>query len=44
VRDPDGVEWEFYNVNFDIEGEVPAAATAVGCCTNVPAGKGACGA
>jgi catechol 2,3-dioxygenase-like lactoylglutathione lyase family enzyme len=44
VRDPDGVEWEFYNVNFDIESEVPSSATAVGCCTNVPAGKGVCGA
>jgi catechol 2,3-dioxygenase-like lactoylglutathione lyase family enzyme len=23
VRDPDGVEWEFYAINFDIEGPVP---------------------
>ena len=36
VRDPDGVEWEFYNVNFDIEEETPAAEKA--CCSTTTSG------
>jgi catechol 2,3-dioxygenase-like lactoylglutathione lyase family enzyme len=44
VRDPDGVEWEFYNVNFDVEEEAPAAQAATGCCGLPPsAGAGSCG-
>ena len=45
VRDPDGVEWEFYNINFDIEEATPAAPPATSCC-GVPAagGGGSCGA
>jgi catechol 2,3-dioxygenase-like lactoylglutathione lyase family enzyme len=32
VRDPDGVEWEFYAINYDLE-DVPApAASKAGCC------------
>jgi catechol 2,3-dioxygenase-like lactoylglutathione lyase family enzyme len=43
VRDPDGVEWEFYNLNFDIEEEVPVSATT-GCCAPASqGGKGSCG-
>ena len=26
VRDPDGVEWEVYHLNYDLEGDEPAAA------------------
>src|SRR6188768_4300567 len=32
VRDPDGIEWEFYTVNFDIEENPAPAATKAGCC------------
>jgi catechol 2,3-dioxygenase-like lactoylglutathione lyase family enzyme len=28
VQDPDGVEWEVYHLNYDLEDEVPARATA----------------
>jgi len=31
VRDPDGVEWEVYHLNQDLEDEMPAAAST--CCT-----------
>jgi catechol 2,3-dioxygenase-like lactoylglutathione lyase family enzyme len=31
VRDPDGLEWELYRVNFDIEQAVPP--TVQGCCS-----------
>jgi catechol 2,3-dioxygenase-like lactoylglutathione lyase family enzyme len=31
VQDPDGVEWEVYHLNFDLEDEVPAEAST--CCT-----------
>ena len=27
VQDPDGVEWEVYHLNYDLEDEIPAAAT-----------------
>jgi catechol 2,3-dioxygenase-like lactoylglutathione lyase family enzyme len=44
VRDPDGIEWEFYNVNFDIE-EAASPAEPAACST--PADKagtrGPCG-
>jgi lactoylglutathione lyase len=30
VRDPDGVEWEVYHLNYDLEDEVPAEAGT--CC------------
>jgi catechol 2,3-dioxygenase-like lactoylglutathione lyase family enzyme len=26
VRDPDGVEWEVYHLNYDLEGDEPAVA------------------
>ena len=31
VRDPDGVEWEVYHLNYDVDEEVPADSAA--CCT-----------
>jgi catechol 2,3-dioxygenase-like lactoylglutathione lyase family enzyme len=31
VRDPDGIEWEIYHLNHDLEDELPAAAST--CCT-----------
>jgi hypothetical protein len=27
VRDPDGVEWEVYHLNYDLEDETPSART-----------------
>jgi catechol 2,3-dioxygenase-like lactoylglutathione lyase family enzyme len=52
VRDPDGVEWEVYHLNYDLEGEEPErearpsglvmlGATASGCCGGT---SGTCGA
>lgn len=47
VHDPDGVEWEVYHLNYDLEpeAEVPAArstgfpiARSSGCCAPKPAG------
>jgi hypothetical protein len=32
VRDPDGTEWEFYVLNFDIEEPVPSGGPT-GCCS-----------
>lgn len=44
VRDPDGVEWEFYVLNFDLESATPAAGTTAACCTPAAsATKGVCG-
>jgi hypothetical protein len=31
VRDPDGVEWEVYHLNYDLEDETSPAASV--CCT-----------
>jgi len=31
VRDPDGVEWEVYHLNYDLEDEISPAASV--CCT-----------
>jgi lactoylglutathione lyase len=31
VRDPDGVEWEIYHLNYDLEDEVPVQDAT--CCT-----------
>lgn len=31
VRDPDGIEWEVYYLNYDLEDEAPAPAST--CCT-----------
>jgi hypothetical protein len=28
VQDPDGVEWEVYHLNYDLEGEVVAPRSA----------------
>jgi lactoylglutathione lyase len=40
VRDPDGVEWEVYHLNYDLEDEAPVA-----CAGALPMEKGAsCGA
>ena len=36
VRDPDGVEWEVYHLNFDVEDLTEAAPTAVACCAPKP--------
>jgi arsenite methyltransferase len=43
VKDPDGVEWEVYHLNYDLEGEEterrPSALTIVGasgCCSGLP--------
>ena len=33
VQDPDGVEWEVYVLNFDVDEEVNAASTSAACCT-----------
>jgi lactoylglutathione lyase len=30
VQDPDGVEWEVYHLNYDLEGEVDTQATTSG--------------
>jgi len=30
VQDPDGVEWEVYHLNYDLEDEGPMARTSVG--------------
>jgi catechol 2,3-dioxygenase-like lactoylglutathione lyase family enzyme len=35
VRDPDGLEWEFYNVNFDIE-EAPRLPAPAVCSPTAP--------
>jgi catechol 2,3-dioxygenase-like lactoylglutathione lyase family enzyme len=48
VRDPDGVEWEFYAINFDIEDEAPRTRPSA-CCVTEDAGPaveggGPCGA
>lgn len=32
VRDPDGVEWEFYSINFDIDEVTALASRKTGCC------------
>ncbi len=32
VRDPDGVEWEIYHLNYDVDEEAAAAAAST-CCT-----------
>ena len=32
VRDPDGVEWEVYHLNYDLEDEDAPVATASSCC------------
>jgi lactoylglutathione lyase len=29
VQDPDGVEWEVYHLNYDLEGEAPAVGLAL---------------
>ena len=31
VRDPDGVQWEIYHLNYDLEDEAPVGSTT--CCT-----------
>ena len=36
VRDPDGVEWEVYHLNFDVEDLTEAAPAAVSCCAPEP--------
>lgn len=49
VRDPDGVEWEVYHLNYDLEGDAaPATRTqplavvgASGCCGSTSTGCGA---
>jgi catechol 2,3-dioxygenase-like lactoylglutathione lyase family enzyme len=44
VRDPDGAEWEFYSINFDVD--EPAVSAATGCCSTTGAQEsrdGACG-
>jgi catechol 2,3-dioxygenase-like lactoylglutathione lyase family enzyme len=33
VLDPDGVEWEVYHLNHDLEDEEGASAARAGCCT-----------
>jgi len=35
VTDPDGIEWEIYHLNYDLEGE-DAAAPVAGCCPPAP--------
>jgi catechol 2,3-dioxygenase-like lactoylglutathione lyase family enzyme len=42
VRDPDGVDWEFYTVNHDIEKVEEPASGGTACCATGPAGPGAC--
>jgi catechol 2,3-dioxygenase-like lactoylglutathione lyase family enzyme len=44
VRDPDGIEWEFYNMNFDIEEAAPPAEP-VACSTSTKktGTRGSCG-
>jgi lactoylglutathione lyase len=37
VRDPDGVEWEIYHLNYDLEEEAPAGGTT--CCAPPPLRK-----
>ena len=34
VRDPDGVEWEIYHLNYDLEEELAATAPST-CCAPV---------
>ena len=34
VQDPDGVEWEVYVLNYDLEDEAETAATAGACCAS----------
>jgi lactoylglutathione lyase len=36
VVDPDGIEWEVYHLNYDIEADDLAAAPAAGCCPPAP--------
>ena len=31
VRDPDGVEWEIYHLNYDLDEDVSAASAATNC-------------
>jgi catechol 2,3-dioxygenase-like lactoylglutathione lyase family enzyme len=35
VRDPDGVEWEVYHLNYDLDEDVSVASTQTGCCVPV---------
>ncbi len=32
VRDPDGVEWEVYHLNYDVDDDAPTSAAST-CCT-----------
>ena len=49
VQDPDGVEWEVYHLNYDLEGDADPASRAQplalvgasGCCGSTSAGCGA---
>jgi hypothetical protein len=36
VVDPDGIEWEVYHLNYDIEADDLAATPAAGCCPPAP--------
>jgi hypothetical protein len=36
VRDPDGLEWEFYAINFDLEEDPAPDITKTGCCGTGP--------
>jgi catechol 2,3-dioxygenase-like lactoylglutathione lyase family enzyme len=33
VRDPDGIEWEIYHLNYDLEDEAIPSTTDATCCT-----------
>ena len=35
VRDPDGVEWEIYHLNYDLDEDVSAASAPATCCVPV---------
>jgi catechol 2,3-dioxygenase-like lactoylglutathione lyase family enzyme len=34
IRDPDGVDWEFYVLNFDLESETPPRGKTTACCAS----------
>jgi catechol 2,3-dioxygenase-like lactoylglutathione lyase family enzyme len=38
VRDPDGVEWEVYHLNHDVEDEAPPAKDAAASCCSTDGG------
>jgi catechol 2,3-dioxygenase-like lactoylglutathione lyase family enzyme len=40
VRDPDGIEWEVYHLNHDLEDDVSSATVPSSCCAPTLAGIG----